>query len=1054
MKLKNLKLIFAFLLLSLTSYANENIVNISINNISEDSGLELGDNSRARGAGSITTGKNSIALGLNAAATGGDENKESIERKLNENKEKLNEIENAKRLINDKTNELSAKQLRERATIEAGIRVEEIKKAKEKAKQKWEEAIETYNKEKLASKDFLAEQMSKINNLNSRLTGLSKIPSVNISSEEGLKKAAIELKSIAEEGTDLNLSIDFYKDYVDSYYKALGDLRKNYQSYEYFIRDGDYGENSDIFNVLEKSTLNRQKDEVNGYFMEDNGIENLRGLREILLDNTFAGKNNKYINFINSYESSYFSNLKKDELFSNSVFYNDGEVITDIQFRNWNQNKNNAKEKYVEYSSNIGNGLLNLGDIPNSREYIMYIYNRKFELADLSQKAKYYQWEYERTKDTTWLDKKKESLDKYNQIIAVYATENKTEVEKVFSNVDGYRKGDTLMDLMKNNILAWGKVNITDIKNINKITVETLTNELEQALGINKKAILEKENELNNLKKKAEQNKINYEAINPSESDLILAREYVKVKKEIDQISTEIIQANDRLKALKEALTLHNLANLGENQIAIGTNSLVAKNNSIAIGTRSISIGEDSISLGKENLILGDRSLALGNDNTIYGNNNIILGNGNRVGKDKNTKSNVYILGENIDATGISNAIVLGANSTAIENALSVGNNTNLRKIVNVADGEISTTSNEVITGKQLKNAIDSIVMPEVDLSNFYNKNETNILLDKKLDKSVYNNDISKINSEINKKANRNDVYTKSEISTLLNTKIDITNIENALTSYVKLDGSNIDEKSKINLTEKLNENSNLKNPTNTLITDTKIKNFLDENYYTNIEIDKKIDNLNIELNEKVIEKENLSKNLIDEIENKADKDGRNILNEDKIKFRENIEVYSKLEVDNKLSNIEINANGIITENEENAVKGKTVYKYLTNNYITKQELNIRDEAIINNYNKIQENKKAIIFNTEKIRQVEKKVNRTAALSSAMSAIEFSKVNTGELSIGAGISSFSEEQGIAIGLMYSPIENLLLGLKYAGLADDRYRGAIGGTVSYKFRLHN
>lgn len=950
-KLKNIKLLFTLILLSFTAYGNEKVINISINNISEEKGLELGDNSQARGTGSISTGRNAIALGLNAVATGGDENKESIEVKLIENRENLGKIEKAKKLINEKTNELARKQIRERNTIEAGIRVEEIRKAKEKAKNKWETSINLYNSEKLASENFLKEQMLKVDNLNSRLTGLSKIPSINISSEEGLRNAAIELKKIAEEETNLNLSIDFYKDYVNSYYKALGDLRKNYQSYEYFTRDSDYGENSDIFNVLDKSILKRQKDEVNGYYMEDYGIEALKGLGTISTGETFGGKDNKCLNFNGTYEQTYFSNLNKNEIFSTSIFYKESEVITDTQFTNWNANKDSAKEKYIDYASNIGNGLFNLVDIPNSEEYITYIYNKKFELADLSQKAKYYQWEYERTKDTIWLDKKKEALDKYNKILSKYDSENREEVRKIFSSVEGYSDGNTLMDIMKNNILAWKKNNITDIKDKNKITVATLTAELEEALGINKNAILEKENELNELKKKVEQDKANYEAINPSESDLILAREYVRVKKEIEELSNEIIQAEEELRNFQGNLTLHNLTNIGKDQIAIGTSSLAVKNNAIAIGTKTISIGEDTISLGKENLVVGDKSFALGNNNIIYGENNIVIGNQNRIGKNNQKENNVYILGGNIVVNEVSDAIVLGNNSIAVENALSIGNSENLRKIVNVADGEISNISNEVITGKQLKNAIDNITIPEIDLSNFYTKNETNELLDTKIDKDKFSKDK---NEEMNR----------------------------------------------------------------------------------------------------VIDKANLSKALNDEIESKANKDGGNIQNKDKIKFRENIEVYSKLEIDDKLSNIEINANGKITENDENAVKGKTIYKYLTNNYIVKQELNTRDEAINNNYKQIQENKKAIILNTEKIRQVEKKVNRTAALSSAMSAIEFSRINTGEVSIGAGISSFSGEQGIAIGLLYSPMDNLLLGLKYAGLTDNRYNGAIGGTVSYKFRLHN
>ena len=75
--------------------AGTNITNIVINNITEDTGLELGTDARARGQGSIATGKNSLAIGKNAVATGGNETQDSINAKLNENKQRLQDIADA-----------------------------------------------------------------------------------------------------------------------------------------------------------------------------------------------------------------------------------------------------------------------------------------------------------------------------------------------------------------------------------------------------------------------------------------------------------------------------------------------------------------------------------------------------------------------------------------------------------------------------------------------------------------------------------------------------------------------------------------------------------------------------------------------------------------------------------------------------------------------------------------------------------------------------------------------------------------------------------------------
>ena len=208
-----------------------NIVDITINQQHEKTGIELGENSYARGEGSITTGINSIAIGKKATATGGNESHESITQKLQENEQKLQEIEAKKANIQKLSKELNDLKIKEHDVIEAGIRVEQIRKAKANAKNVWDNA-ETAWKDKVdGTADAIAEHNRKLADLNSRLTGVSKLTNSDISSPEGLGKAAKELKGIVEKDTTLNLSIDFYKDYVNNYYKALGDLREKNKIY-------------------------------------------------------------------------------------------------------------------------------------------------------------------------------------------------------------------------------------------------------------------------------------------------------------------------------------------------------------------------------------------------------------------------------------------------------------------------------------------------------------------------------------------------------------------------------------------------------------------------------------------------------------------------------------------------------------------------------------------------------------------------------------------------------------------------------------------------------
>lgn len=202
-------------------------IDITINHVSESTGIEMGDGARARGTGSIATGRNSVAVGKNAVATGGNENKDTITQKLNENKEKLTEIETAQNNVNTLTDDLQTIRTKYADVIEAGTRVKQVQEAKEKARLSWQDKLSAYNTAVDGSKQYLADAQAKIDDLNSRLDGVSKLGSVDISSEQGLTTAATQLKSIVEKDTTLNLSQDFYKDYVKSYYQALGDLRQN-----------------------------------------------------------------------------------------------------------------------------------------------------------------------------------------------------------------------------------------------------------------------------------------------------------------------------------------------------------------------------------------------------------------------------------------------------------------------------------------------------------------------------------------------------------------------------------------------------------------------------------------------------------------------------------------------------------------------------------------------------------------------------------------------------------------------------------------------------------
>ena len=123
----------------------------------------------------------------------------------------------------------------------------------------------------------------------------------------------------------------------------------------------------------------------------------------------------------------------------------------------------------------------------------------------------------------------------------------------------------------------------------------------------------------------------------------------------------------------------------GTGSTGLGTDNTVTGNYSTAVGYKNKVSGNHSGAFGDPNVVTGNGSYAFGNDNNIAGDNNFVLGNNVNIG------------------AGIQNSVALGNNSTvSSSNEVSVGSTTQQRKITNVADGEVSATSTDAVTGRQL----------------------------------------------------------------------------------------------------------------------------------------------------------------------------------------------------------------------------------------------------------------------------------------------------------------------------------------------------------------
>lgn len=122
--------------------------------------------------------------------------------------------------------------------------------------------------------------------------------------------------------------------------------------------------------------------------------------------------------------------------------------------------------------------------------------------------------------------------------------------------------------------------------------------------------------------------------------------------------------------------------------------------NTIALGKNSTVTGEYGTAVGYNNTVAGNKSGAFGTLNSIASgaDGSFVVGTGNKL---EEGAKDTFVLGSGVK-TGAKNAVILGAGSEGVDNAVSVGSSSNKRKIVNVADGIIAEGSSDAVTGGQL----------------------------------------------------------------------------------------------------------------------------------------------------------------------------------------------------------------------------------------------------------------------------------------------------------------------------------------------------------------
>ena len=600
--------------------------------------VQIGDNSIAEGNQAISTGVNSIAVGTNAVATGDNLTGPVIKQKLAENQSKLAEIEQLTKLVNDETIDFNQKH-------DIYNRVEAAKKkiAENNAliQNTLQPNLDTATNNYNA---FKPEYDETVRQMNERLSYINKLNfSLLTTDPNGLDTLATELKQKSENGfPSINNDLNFYKTYIQNYIKAKGDLENIKADHNNYSYNGNYIMSSN----------------VQGINTNNVSLEHLAYLYTTEISMIYGSD-------IYNVPNSMTFNIN-DSLVSRTASLNDQNYTTNIDLAN----STFSKARTLVNSLPL-DGALNQDTKNNLLDVIEAQKKRYIAIVN----AKHEQYLYD-------------SLKNSNPTQALQHLQNKLQYEQQFKEASN--KVNTLANSSNswpNTFNSWYKTNVTDVENSNTLTVTTLSNQY-------KAAIADKQAKLDDLNAKVQAADDAVKAkqrentqLQPTQQELDDAAAAARVKAKLDADQAALDDA-------KHTLALNNLKNIGTNAIAVGNNSLVTGKNAIGIGTNGLITGEDAIGIGRDNTITGVGSVTIGSNNSIQSNNAFAIGN------------NINI------PTGMNNAVVIGNNSTAkapttvdgvtADATVSIGSSGHERQLVNVANGEVSSTSTDAINGSQL----------------------------------------------------------------------------------------------------------------------------------------------------------------------------------------------------------------------------------------------------------------------------------------------------------------------------------------------------------------
>jgi autotransporter adhesin len=233
---------------------------------------------------------------------------------------------------------------------------------------------------------------------------------------------------------------------------------------------------------------------------------------------------------------------------------------------------------------------------------------------------------------------------------------------------------------------------------------------------------------------------------------------------------------------------------------AIGNRAKASALSAIALGTSTRAEGSSSIAIGADNVVTGSGSGSIGTGLTssfkgVSGNNSYALGNGNTI-----ANNNTFVVGNNITTTQ-DHSVVLGNNSTdraalgtptgiingttynyaggSPSGVVSVGSANGERQIINVAAGQVNSTSTDAINGSQLNATNQALSAVDANAVKYDDGTHNTITLGG----DTYDNSTHTGGTKITNVADGKAPSDAVNYSQLTETNSSITNLGNSLTN-------------------------------------------------------------------------------------------------------------------------------------------------------------------------------------------------------------------------------------------------------------------------------